>query len=168
MSTSTTKKIVTNQFQAQAEIERLILGGLSHDKVYHEVRANTALKDSIQRNSSIAEFRKAVESFAENFNSRLEEARRRGPLVEAHVKLQARAGALVGELIAKMTALSLEDPADIRDAVGIVAALEGASERGDLATIIKNALEYLDTAEVDVKDLEHEFLALFPVRVKSE
>lgn len=159
--------MISNVAQVRAMIEAMIIGGMAHEKVFLELRNDNTVRD-ILGNLSNQEFRGQVDAVAGEFAKAYAEAKRRGPLLAAHLELQHRAGALAAELSHQLAQLELEDPQDVRDAADLMMSLERIQSVAQGKDLIKKVIEYLQTAERDVKALEHEYLDLFPERVTTK
>ncbi len=164
---------MTNMLQVQALIESLVTGGADAEKVWQGIRGNEGIRD-LCRNPrtgaalSFREYQERIKEMASDFESRLAEAKRRGPLVHAHVRLQSRTAALVGAVMHELSQLELEEPDDIREAAELMMGLEAIQSAAQATKTIREVLDYCEEAGRNVTDLRNEFIAVFPVKVKGE
>jgi hypothetical protein len=133
--------------------------------VFRELRFKQEELRPLLNNPSSKEFSETVEGIATAATTAIENARRRGPLMEANLRIQFAVGQLVGDTIAAMEKLPLSEPRDIRDAITLLAALEGNANEKTLEACI----DYLaETEFLTVSELQERFLELFPVVKKGE
>jgi hypothetical protein len=160
---------ISNSYQAQAAIEALVLSGTEPDQVYLSVRNETDFPNlrEVMGNQSHKDFRAAVEGFANQVVAKRKEAALRGPLVERHIELQHKSGALIGDVMAAMGALELTNPRDIRDAVDLMQQLERLQSAAAAERVIKDCLQFISTKgdAVDlVVELQGRFEELWPLQ----
>lgn len=162
--------MINNSYQAQALIERLVIEGREPESVYVLVRNEKEYPGlrEVLGNKSVKDFKAAVDDFASSVKAKLTDADQRGPLVRRHVELQHKAGALVGDVMAAMARLTLDNPRDIRDCIEQMMRLERLQSAVQAEMDLKKCLETLQAKEVDVSEFQARFDELFPAMPEDD
>lgn len=116
--------------------------------------------DQIFGSMSSSKKRETIDDIESKWKATLAEAKWRGPLAMAYLKISTDEMSLIGEILACLDELELENPGDVRDAVGFNKQLQGQQVRD---YTILNAIEFLETAEhTGAPALREKYNTLYP------
>lgn len=157
-----------NQFQFRAWLFDMVVGGLSEDKIFLEVRAGDPdlyklVTQQVDQRGNTVTSPKPLQDVIKKTQEEWSNAT--GPLSAAYQKLHYAELGLRGDLQAELTKLDLPNPHDVRDAVKQAMNVTSREEWGaaGVPSDIDGAIGYLETAGVDVSGLRARMNDLYPV-----